>query len=234
MSTKTKILLVEDDADLGNVLCQYLKMNQYEVDLCRNGKEGLTAVLSGQYDVFVLDVMLPGVDGFTLAEHIKKHDINTPFLFLTARSMKADVLKGLKMGADDYITKPFEPEELLLRIQNLLKRTGNQIRATYTIGNYEFDYNRYRLICGEKERNLTEREADLLKLLLDNKNSVVKRSDILQAVWGEDDFFMGRSMDVFITRLRKYLSADNRISIQSVRGVGIMLEIKTNKQDTAK
>ena len=225
MNNLLRILLVEDDHDLGNVLTQYLKMNKFDVELCRSGDEALQRILSQSYALYILDVMLPGMDGFTLAEHIKSKQDTTPFLFLTARNMKTDVLKGLKMGADDYITKPFEPEELLLRIQNILKRAGNDAEPVYRIGDFYFDYSRYRLRHGDRQRDLTAREAELLKLLIDNKNTVLKRSDILQAVWGEDDFFLGRSMDVFITRLRKYLAADNRIAIQSVRGVGIMLEI---------
>ncbi|ALO14994.1 Transcriptional regulatory protein tctD [Salinivirga cyanobacteriivorans] len=225
MKSLLRILLVEDDHDLGNVLTQYLKMNKFDVELCRSGDEAMKRILSQSYALCILDVMLPGVDGFTLAEHIKNKQDTTPFLFLTARNMKTDVLKGLKMGADDYITKPFEPEELLLRIQNILKRAGNGAESVYRIGEFYFDYSRYRLRLGDQQRDLTAREADLLKLLIDNKNTVLKRSDILKTVWGEDDFFLGRSMDVFITRLRKYLAADNRIAIQSVRGVGIMLEV---------
>ena len=226
MKSLLRILLVEDDHDLGNVLTQYLKMNKFDVELCRSGDEAMKRILSQSYALCILDVMLPGVDGFTLAEHIKSKKDTTPFLFLTARNMKTDVLKGLKMGADDYITKPFEPEELLLRIQNILKRAGNDAEPVYRIGDFYFDYSRYRLMHGDHQRDLTAREADLLKLLIDNKNTVLKRSDILKTVWGEDDFFLGRSMDVFITRLRKYMAADNRIAIQSVRGVGIMLEVK--------
>lgn len=224
MSQSTHILLVEDDIDLGNVLSQYLKMNDFEIDLCRDGKAGLQQFNKKQHTLCILDVMLPGMDGFELAQHIKKQSKNTPFLFLTARNMKADILKGLQIGADDYITKPFEPEELLLRIRNILRRTGTNKNEIYKIGNYIFDYSRYRLVFQTTERTLTAREADLLKLLIKHKNTVIKRSDILKTVWGEDDFFMGRSMDVFITRLRKYFSADNQITIQSVRGVGIILE----------
>lgn len=226
MSKNACILLVEDDIDLGNVLCQYLKMNKYEVDLYRSGIDGLNAFSPSRHVVCLLDVMLPGMDGFALAEAIKNKSADTPFIFLTARSLKEDVLKGLKLGADDYITKPFEPEELLLRISNILKRAGNAQANVCKIGRYEFSFDRYRLVCGDIERTLTAREAELLQLLIDNKNRVVKRSDILKTVWGEDDFFLGRSMDVFITRLRKYLKHDKRIYIQSVRGVGIMLGIK--------
>jgi DNA-binding response OmpR family regulator len=226
MNQPTHILLVEDDIDLGNVLSQYLKMNDFEIDLCRDGKTGLQQFNEKKHQLCILDVMLPEMDGFELAQHIKKQSKKTPFLFLTARNMKADVLKGLQMGADDYITKPFEPEELLLRIRNILRRTGTNKNEIYKIGNYTFDYSRYRLVYQTTERTLTAREADLLKLLIKHKNTVIKRSDILKTVWGEDDFFMGRSMDVFITRLRKYFSADRQITIQSVRGVGIMLEEK--------
>lgn len=229
MSNTKRILLVEDDTDLGNVLHQYLRMNQMEVDLCRDGKEGLACFSTGNYALCILDIMLPKMDGFELAQHIKKQSASTPFLFLTARNMKTDVLKGLQMGAEDYITKPFEPEELLLRIRNILKRSGNAMQEAYELGNYRFDYSRYRLTGYGKERSLTEREADLLRLLIRHKNSVVKRSEILRAIWGEDDFFLGRSMDVFITRLRKYLSGDSNITIKSVRGVGIMLEEKKNE-----
>lgn len=225
MTTEPRILVVEDDKDLGNVLAHYLQMNGFAVSLHQSGKEGLQAFQKGSYALCVLDIMLPEMDGFQLAEAIRQHAPEVPFLFLTARHLKEDRLKGLRLGADDYLTKPFEPEELLLRMKNILKRAGHPIATTYSIGRYVFDYSRYLLSCGDYQQQLTSREADLLHLLVQHANTVLKRTDILEAVWGQDDFFLGRSMDVFISRLRKYLALDSQVTIKSIRGVGIMLEI---------
>jgi DNA-binding response OmpR family regulator len=222
------ILLVEDDHDFGNVLKQFLELNGFEVILARNGNTGLSLFKQHNVDICVLDVMLPEMDGFTLAGEIKRISDNMPFLFLTARIQKTDRIKGLKLGADDYICKPFDADELVLRIENILRRMGKIShfgQEILDIASYKLDNGNLLLSRGKTRWNLTKKEAGLLKLLAQNPNRLLKRSDILLKVWGEDDYFLGRSMDVFVSRLRKYLSQDKRISIENIRGIGLKLNL---------
>ena len=218
-----RILYVEDDETLSFITKDHLELKGYEVIHCSDGAEGLEAFKHGEFDICVLDVMLPRMDGFTLATEIRKRDRDIPILFLTAKSLKDDRLEGLRLGGDDYITKPFSIEELILRIEVFLKRNKvqNEVPSRqYPLGSLMFDYNNLTLTNGSHVVNLTQREADLLKYLSENANRVIKRSDILLSVWGEDDYFLGRSLDVFISRLRKYLKPDERISVENVHGVG--------------
>ena len=226
MKKKNKILLVEDDVDLGSVLKQFIEFSEYAVTLCRNGEEGLQAFKENDYALCILDVMMPRMDGFTLAKKIKKANKDVPFIFLTARNLKPDRIKGLKIGADDYICKPFEADELLLRIHNILRRAVRICSEAVKIGGYEFDFNGLVLKKENVEYNLTIKEAELLKYFCENKNKLVKRSDILVEVWGENDYFLGRSMDVFISRLRKLFKDDENVLIENVRGIGFKLKIK--------
>ncbi|WP_113662569.1 response regulator transcription factor [Pedobacter nanyangensis] len=221
----TKILLVEDDADLGMALKQYLESSGFEVTWHTNPK-----VLLENHDTLqnnqlaILDVMLPEMDGFTLAKTIRKqHEI--PFLFLTAKGQSIDRILGLKLGADDYITKPCEPEELLLRIHNILKRQTSPIpNKSIRLGEYSFNPALYQLVFNDLVIQLTEKEAELLTLFLNHNHQIVNRRDILEKLWGKDDYFLGRSLDVFMTRLRKYFQHDPRISFDSIRGVGFKIE----------
>lgn len=228
MSDKSRILYVEDDETLSFVTKDNLELHGYEVDHFMDGESAVDAFYAGQYDLCILDVMLPKMDGFTIAEKIRATDPNVPILFLTAKSMKEDRIHGLKIGADDYITKPFSIEELILKIEVFLRRkyVSVSLNDIYKVGNYQFDYRNLTLNLSEDKRNLTQKEADLLKMLLDHKNNVVKRGVILEKLWGEDDYFLGRSMDVFISRLRKYLSGDPRIKLDNIHGVGFKLVIE--------
>lgn len=225
----TKILLVEDDPNLGEVLKDFLYNEGYSVDLEKDGQYGMEKINRRKYDLCILDIMLPNVDGFEIAQSLRKHDQNTPVIFLTARTLKEDRIKGFKVGADDYLTKPFSTEELSLRIKAILKRTG-QIQeeskhAVYDIGKYKFDYHNLTLKIGKEVTSLTRKEADLLALLSKHKNNLVSRETALREIWGENDYFAGRSMNVFITRLRKYLRRDKNILIKNIHGSGFRLEI---------
>ena len=219
------ILLVEDDMNLGFVIQDNLKMNGYKVHLSKNGKSGLTSFHKYQFDLCVLDIMLPERDGFSLAKDIRKIDHNIPIIFLTAKSMSEDKIKGFQSGADDYITKPFVMDEFLLRIKAILKRTGLQTKENtgYQIGKLYFDTHNFKLKTSDLDINLTKKEAEILKLLCSKKGMVVERDLILKMVWGDDSYFNGRSLDVFITKLRKYLSADNSISLNNIHGIGFCL-----------
>jgi DNA-binding response OmpR family regulator len=228
---KAKILLVEDDRNLGIVIHDYLEMSNYKVMLARNGQDGLNEFKHGSYSLVLLDVMLPLVDGFSVAEEIRKTDCDTPIIFMTAKSLKEDRLKGFKLGADDYITKPFSTEELRLRISAVLRRTqarNNTVNQSivFTIGHYVFDYTNHLLLSNGNERKLTKREAELLHLLCLNMNKILRRDIALKTIWGEDDYFMGRSMDVYITKLRKMLSSDPDVSIVNIHNTGFKLEVK--------
>lgn len=221
-----KILLVEDDANLGQVLKEYLEMKQYQVTLCRDGEEGLTSFNRNNYHLVILDVMMPKKDGFTLAADIRKVNPEVPFIFLTAKSMQEDTLKGLKLGADDYITKPFSMEELLLRLNAILKRTyqdKDNKTGKYELGSCSFDANAHVLDTPEKKIKLTTKEAELLRLLCLNMNQTLNRSDALKAIWHDDSYFNARSMDVYITKLRKYLKAEPSIKILTLHGQGFKL-----------
>ncbi len=226
-----KLLLVEDDIDLGNVMKQYLEVSDFQVDLCRNGQEGLQCFKAAhqQYALCILDIMMPKMDGFSLAKAIKKVNHQVPFIFLTAKSQKKDRITGLQLGADDYICKPFEIDELVLRIQNILRRThaqnAIQITGNQKIGRFNFNFTELTLQSPKKQQTLTLQEAKLLQLLWSNKNKIVKRADILTQLWGENDYFSGRSMDVFISRLRKYLKSDPNVVIENSRGVGFVLRV---------
>ena len=220
-----KILLVEDDVDLGNVMKQYLEINDFEINLCRNGKEGLASFKNDTYDLCILDVMMPKIDGFTLARYIRDEDDSVPFIFLTAKNQKIDRVTGLKLGADDYITKPFEIDELVLRLRNILRRTQTIDSEKQQIASFIFCEKQQLLEKNETQQRLTKQEAKLLAFLLKNKNEIVKRSDILIQLWGNIDYFNGRSLDVFISRLRKYLKTDENIEIETVRGIGYILKI---------
>ncbi len=227
-----KILLVEDDPGLGFVIQDTLKESGYTVHLARDGKEGLSQFHTQNYDLCLLDVMMPKKDGFELAADIRKINREIPIIFLTAKSMVEDKVKGFKAGADDYITKPFSNEELTLRIEAVLKRyqTSDAKEPVNTqlhrIGSFEFNLDTFELSHSEASRKLTRKEAGILKLLCENKNKVIERELIANLVWGDDSYFVGRSLDVFITRLRKYLSIDPQVAIANVHGVGFKLEIK--------
>ncbi|MEO8516402.1 MAG: response regulator transcription factor [Flavobacterium sp.] len=225
-----RILLAEDDFDFAAVLKQYLELYNYNVIWAKNGEEALELFQKSAFDICVFDVMMPKMDGFTLAEKIIDINPETPFIFLTARKLKEDKIKGLQLGADDYIVKPFEVDELVLRLNNIIKRgeQKNYIPNTVdeiAVGKYIFNPNRLELKLSNHTQRLTEKEVTLILFLLKNKNQLIKRNEILQAVWGNDDFFSGRSMDVFISRLRKYFSNDNNISIESIRNIGLEFKI---------
>lgn len=225
-----KILLVEDDTNLGFVIQDTLKMKGYVVHLCPDGKEGLMQFNKAKYDLCLLDVMMPKKDGFELARDIRKIDPNIPIVFLTAKDMEADKIEGFRAGADDYITKPFSSEEFLLRIQAILRRIkGNDNGAQdgpFQIGSFSYDPANYELAGHGETRKLTKKEADILKLLCEHMDRVLERELIANLVWGDDSYFVGRSMDVFITKLRKYLRPDENVSITNVHGVGFKLEVK--------
>jgi DNA-binding response OmpR family regulator len=219
-----KVLLAEDDRDFGNILSQYISISGFDVTLARDGKEAWEKFGKEKYDICVLDVMMPEMDGFTLGEKIKEARQEIPVIFLTAKSLKEDIVRGLKIGADDYITKPFDPEVLILRINNILKRAYSSVNDEFKISDTVLKFNTLELISGRNKEKLTLKEAQLLKYFIINKNKILAREDILTEIWGEDDYFLGRSMDVFISRLRKYISDDKKIDIRTVRGTGFILE----------
>ncbi len=219
-----KVLLAEDDRDFGNILAQYVTISGFDVNLARDGKEAWESFKNDKPDICVLDVMMPEMDGFTLGEKIKEAEPDVPLIYLTAKSLKEDIVRGLKIGADDYITKPFDPEVLILRINNILKRVYSSSTDEYKISNTLLKFNTLELICGDTTEKLTLKEAQLLKYFIVNKNKILAREDILNEIWGEDDYFLGRSMDVFISRLRKYISGDRNLDIRTVRGTGFILE----------
>jgi two-component system, OmpR family, response regulator len=228
---KGKILLIEDDKNLGIVIRDFLEMSDYQVILKENGQTGLQEFHRERYDLILLDIMLPLLDGFTLAEEIRKNNAMVPIIFMTAKAMKEDKLKGFRVGADDYITKPFSTEELDLRINAILRRVKNgyeQPEKTnqYKIGKFTFDYSNHLLLSDNAGRQLTRREAELLQLLCQYKNNVLRREIALKTIWGEDDYFMGRSMDVYITKLRKLLQEDPSVAIINIHNTGFRLEIK--------
>ena len=228
MKNKAKILLVEDDQNLGTILKEYLELKDFTVIKEADGESGLKRFFSERFDICILDVMMPRKDGFTIAKEIRQKDKNTPLIFLTAKSMQTDKLEGLRIGADDYITKPFSSEELLLRIYNILKRVKKSNRNgttinSFQIGKYIFDYNKRTLCINNHEHRLTTREADLLKMLSENVNETVCRSDALKQIWNEDNYFTARSMDVYIVKLRRYLSQDKSVEIVNVHGTGFKL-----------
>jgi len=219
-----KILIAEDDRDFGNMLAQYLTLSGFNVVLTRDGNEAFEKFKSEKPDICVLDVMMPETDGFSLATKLKTEHPGIPFIFLTAKSMKEDIVKGLKLGADDYITKPFDPEVLILRINLILRRCYPSVNDEYSIASTMLRFNTLELVTPAGTEKLTVREAQLLRHLLLNKNKSLTRDNILREIWGEDDYFLGRSMDVFISRLRKYLAPDKGIELQTVRGSGFILK----------
>jgi len=232
-SQTAKILLVEDDPNLSMVIKDYLEMLDYDTTLCKDGEEGLTEFSNGKYDLVILDVMMPKKDGFSVAEDIRKFDDHTPIIFLTAKSLKEDRIRGFQVGCDDYIAKPFSTEELSMRIKAIMKRClraqnggANNEQKIFGIGNYTFDYGNMLLTSDEVEKPLTRKEAALLKLLCIYENKLLTRETALKSVWGDDDYFIGRSMDVFITKLRKHLKDDPRIHITNVHGAGFKLEVE--------
>ena len=226
-----RILLVEDDPNLSMVLQDYLEMIGYAVDLGIDGEQGLMLFNKNKYDIVVLDVMMPKKDGYSLAADIRKKDKHIPLVFLTAKNLKEDKIKGFREGCDDYITKPFSTEELNLRLKAILRRCYNIVdkksskAEVFKIGTFVFHSSNYLLENKDGEKKLTRKEADLLKLLCENKNEILPRDLALETVWGEIDYFIGRSMDVFIAKLRKYLKADPKVKITNVHGIGFKLEI---------
>lgn len=225
---KARILLIEDDPNLGFVLKDNLVHQGYDVTLCANGEEGANAFTGEAFDLCLLDVMLPKKDGFTLAQEIRQTNERVPILFITAKSMLEDKVNGFTAGGDDYLIKPFSMEELYLRIEVFLRRSGVTPSATDTffpLGAYVFDCSTFTLRHPQGSKSLTQKEAEVLRMLCDNQHRVVKREEILKKVWGDDDYFMGRSMDVFISKLRKYLKEDTAIQIVNYHGVGFRLEI---------
>lgn len=225
---RAKILLVEDDANLGFVVKDNLEIHDFQVTLCEDGEAGWLRFTEEVFDLCVLDVMLPKKDGFELARAIRQRNEVIPILFLTAKSLKEDRIAGFKTGADDYLTKPFSIEELVLRIEVFLRRSRYTPAKviTYPLGDFVLDYQNLLLTGRSTSFTLTQREADLLKLFCLHQDQILRREEILTKIWGNDDYFMGRSLDVFISRLRKYLKDDSRLQIQTIHSVGFKLVIK--------
>lgn len=232
ISTTKKILVVEDDLSLGFLLMEYLESEGYAVKLCKDGTSGWEHYRKGKYDLCIMDVMMPGMDGFTLAEKIHAADETMPFLFLTARSMKEDVLRGYAVGAEDYMTKPFCEEELLCKIGVILRRqplaepSPKTLPTTFQIGDFYFDYNQQQLTFQGENIRITVKENEVLRLLCLHQNQILKREEAVEQIYGKRDYFLGRSFDVFISRLRKLLSKDPRIKIENVFKVGFILNVQ--------
>ena len=229
MSLKVNILLVEDDLNLGIILSDQLKSDGYAVSLCNNGVEAMQRFNEDKFHLCIFDVMLPRKDGFTLTRDIRKTNTAIPILFLSARGMTEDKVEGFNAGGDDYLSKPFSIEELQLRIKALLKRVNIKVdekeQTNYALGIFVFDTENQTLVLKNQVKTLTKKEVQILKLLFKYKNQVVSREVILNAVWGQNDYFVGRSLDVFITKLRKYLREDPKILISNIHGVGFKFEI---------
>ncbi|MDX1445342.1 response regulator transcription factor [Lishizhenia sp.] len=226
---KAKILLCEDDTSLGFIIADQLKSLGYDVHLASDGKEGFKAFNEAHFHLCIFDVMMPKKDGFMLARDVRKVNADVPILFLTAKSMTEDKIEGFKAGGDDYLTKPFSHEELQFRVKALLKRVNVEVEEEeehiVKLGTYTYDKDNYMLTHSEFEKKLTKKEAQILNMLCKFKNQVLPREIVLNAVWGQDDYFVGRSLDVFITKLRKYLSQDTNVSIENVHGIGFKLEV---------
>lgn len=223
---KIKILLVEDDLSMGFLLVDFLESNDFDVKLYKDGNSGIKAFKNGDFNFCILDVMLPGIDGFAIAERIRSENKFIPIIFLTARSMKQDKIRGFNIGVDDYITKPFDEDELLCRINAIIYRMDQIVpeqNNIFSIGMYTFEYHNQWLHNGSTERRLTQRENEVLRILCLSKNNIVKRDDILTSIWGNNDYFNGRSLDVFIAKLRKYLNADPQVKIENIPKVGFVL-----------
>lgn len=223
-----RILLVEDDESLGFVIKDSLENKSFDVQLCTDGEEGFKTYCNQTFDLCVLDVMLPKMDGFSLAEKIRNRSKMTPIIFLTAKGMQEDKLEGFKIGGDDYITKPFSMEELIYRIEVFLRRAKSSPTDStiLSIGQYEFDLNSFSIKFEDQVQKLTRREAEILQYLHDRIDTLVKREDLLIAIWGDDDYFKGRSLDVFISKLRKYLKKDKDVDIENYHGVGFKLVVR--------
>jgi DNA-binding response OmpR family regulator len=220
--------LVEDDTSLGFLLVDFLESNGFEVKLYRDGESGLNGYKAGDFDFCIFDVMLPGIDGFSLAKRVRAENKTIPIIFLTARSMKPDKIKGFDLGGDDYITKPFDEDELLCRINAILNRYNIQPEVVYNkntfeIGNFNFDFKNQLLIIDNQQRRLTKKENEILRLLCLSANEIVTRDTILFSIWGDNDYFIGRSLDVFIAKLRKYLGDDSSVQINNIPKVGYVL-----------
>jgi len=226
---KFKILLAEDDLNLGVLLVDYLEAEGYEVKLCKDGEVALMAFQKKHFDLCLLDVMMPKLDGFSLAKQIRIKDKKIPILFITAKSLKEDKLKGYDLGADDYITKPFDEEELLWKIKAVIRRsadTKNENRnEIISIGKYIFDFHNQSLTIDGQTKRITGKESDILNYLSSRRNHVIKREELLKDLWGENDYFFGRSLDVFITKIRKYLKEDPSLSVENVFGVGFIFNV---------
>jgi len=226
---RLRILLAEDDLNLGVLLVDYLETEGFEVKLCKNGMLALKAFRGSQFDLCLLDVMMPEMDGFSLAKEIRLQDKNMPVIFITAKSLREDKLNGYGMGADDYITKPFDEEELLWKIKAVIRRIPENksegATGIITIGKFAFDFNNQSLTIGPKTKRITEKESNILNYLSAHRNKVIKREELLKALWGENDYFFGRSLDVFITKIRKYLKEDPDLSIENVFGVGFIFNV---------
>lgn len=225
---KNKILLAEDDPNFGAVLRDYLMMNDYEVKLCKDGSEALTVFTNGSFDICILDVMMPVKDGFMLAREIKEKNKNIPIIFLTAKTLKNDMLEGFKIGADDYITKPFDSEILLYKIKAIINRNKDAFAQSdlpndFTIGKYQFNYKLRTVTDGKESHKLSPKEGELLFLLCLKMNDLLKREEALKKIWGDDNYFTARSMDVFIAKIRKYLSGDPNIELMNIHGSGFRL-----------
>jgi DNA-binding response OmpR family regulator len=224
---KIKILLAEDDENLGMLLREYLKVKSYDADWFVNGEKAYKSFIKEHYDLCILDVMMPVKDGYTLAREIRMTNTDIPIIFLTAKSLKEDIIEGFKAGADDYISKPFSMEELLFRVEAVLRRTKKDAAGVplteYKIGGYLFYPNTQMLKFGNTEQKLTTKESDLLKLLCANKNMILDRNFALKTIWVDDNYFNARSMDVYIAKLRKYLKDDTRVQIINVHGKGFKL-----------
>jgi two-component system OmpR family response regulator len=228
---KASLLLVEDEPNFGSVLRNYLELKYFDVTLCADGVEGYNAFLNSKFDMCILDVMMPKKDGFTLATEIREENQNIPIIFLTAKGMKDDVLNGFRVGADDYLTKPFDSEVLLMKIGAILKRSSIVQQTDdvndFIIGNYTFNF-QYRLVKnGNTEQRLSPKEAGLLRLLCLHINDILPRQKALKQIWGDENYFTSRSMDVFITRLRKIFKDDSRIAIANIHGKGFSMEVKS-------
>ncbi len=229
-ANKPKILIAEDDKNMGYLLKENLKVSGFDPVLCINGQQGIDKFNSETFDLCLLDIMMPEKDGITLAGEIRKTDKNIPIVFLTAKSLDEDKISGFKAGCDDYVTKPFNIEELILRLRAVLKRNprlaARDDKDCYIFGTCKFNYKERKLIKGEDQNNLSTKEADLLKVLLDYKNEVVSRSTILKEVWGVDDYFVSKSLDVYLNKVRKHLRNDPDLEIINIHGFGYKLIVK--------